>query len=451
MFIHYGLFAFSGLFHGIRWGREGENPLYTPSLTPVDPRLFNPSELDASQWVEGAKSSGLKYLIFTAKHHDGFCLWPTATSDYSVKASSWRGGQGDVVKEVADACHAQGIGFGLYLSPWDAYAWEVLKLNDVAYDRFYIQQWTELLTHYGPLMEVWWDGAGADLRQHDWMAYYRSSKSLQPDALVALSGPAEIRWVTENSPETWEGGLAPDPLWNLVHISEDPKEPSPTGGPWPHELRGKDFWVCPEAYTAIDTFWSGGTLLPFNHKQDTVKSVEQLANIYHASVGHGANLVINFVPNQCGLLDERQLGRLRELDRIIRRTYGSDLVSGHTITASSASDEDHRPDRATDHDPHTWWQAAEGVTSAWLEVDLGRPVTFDRVVLQEAISCGQRVRRYQLLWWDGIFWQQASAGTSIGHKKIDVFPRITSRRVRLHITAATAAPTLRHFGLYLAS
>jgi alpha-L-fucosidase len=443
MFIHYGLFAYTGVFRGIRWVREGANPLYSQSMVPVDPKVFKPTALDAGQWVAAAKSAGMKYLVFTAKHHDGFCLWPTATNDYSVKSSDWRGGRGDVVKEVAAACRAQGIHFGFYLSPWDAYAWQVLKLDDAAYDKYYMQQLTELLTYYGPVVEICWDGAGAKYRRHDWIKYFRLVKSLQPDTLLAWSGPSEIRWVWEDE----EGGTAPDPLWNVVHISEHPENGDPTVL-WPEEYRGKDYWWPAQAYTPVDTFWSGATKLPFGHKQDTVKPIKALVDIYHASVGHGANLVINFVPNQRGLLNEVEVARVWKLHEIIRHTYANDLLPGHPIAASSVSGPEHRPSRATDADPNTRWQAADGVQDAWLEVDMGRSVTFGRAVMQEAIGCGQRVRSYRVLWWDGSGWQQASNGTSIGHKKIDVFPKLTARKVRLHITASTGAPTVRYFGLY---
>ena len=161
MFIHYGLYAYTGVFTGIRWIADGANPLYTRSLEPVDPAVFNPTDLDAEQWVATAKEAGMKYLMLTAKHHDGFCLWPTATSEHSVKHSPWRGGEGDVIREAAEACHTQGIGFGFYLSPWDAYAYHTLELDDAAYDEYYRQQLTELLTNYGEVMEIWWDGAGA--------------------------------------------------------------------------------------------------------------------------------------------------------------------------------------------------------------------------------------------------------------------------------------------------
>jgi alpha-L-fucosidase len=395
----------------------------------------------------------MKFLVLTAKHHDGFCLWPTESSDYSVAAGSWRGGRGDIVKEVAAACHAQGIGFGIYLSPWDAYAWKVLKLDDAAYDSYYKQQLTELLTNYGPVMSVYWDGAGAQSRKHDWVEYYRLVKSLQSDTLVAWAGPSDIRWIWEkvsagNAPfGEDESGLAPDPLWNVVNVEEHPKKDSPLAM-WPRELCGNDYWWPAQAYTPIDSFWSGETGLPFGHKQDTVKSIDALTKIYHSSIGRGAGLVINFVPNKRGLLDDVQVRRVRHLGESIRHTYARDLIAGHEIGASSVLDEDHAARMAIDADPGTWWQAQDGVTDAWLEVDTKQPVTFERVVMQEAIVCGQRIRAYQVLCWDGTRWQPLSAGTSIGHKKIDVFRRVTAGKVRLHITDATASPTVRHFAVH---
>ncbi len=451
MFIHYGLYAYTGVFTGIRWmGDSPANPLYSSSLEPVDPAIFNPTDLDAGQWVATAKEAGMKYLMFTAKHHDGFCLWPTGTSEHSIKHSPWRDGKGDVVAEVAEACHAQGIGFGLYLSPWDAYAYHTLKLSDAEYDEYYRQQLTELLTNYGEVMEIWWDGAGANMRQHDWGSYYRLVKSLQPNTLVAVSGPSDVRWMWEVPNEA---GIAPDPNWYVIRVSENSENSASFSWCWPRELWGQDYWWPAEAYAPINRFWSGETGLAFGHNQDTVRSVEELLTNYHTSVGHGANLVINFVPEPSGRLADVEVARIREAGETLRSIYAENLRCGGQITAGSAAGEGekHSPARATDGDPDTWWQAADGDTEAWLEVDLDGPITFDRAVMQEAIVAGQRVEAYRLLWWDGQQWREGSAGTSIGHKKIDIFPAITATKVRLEITAAALPPTLREFGLYCAS
>ena len=413
MFIHYGLYAYTGVFTGILWVPDGANPLYSSSLDPVDPAVFNPTDLDAEQWVATAKGAGMKYLMLTAKHHDGFCLWPTATCEHSVKHSPWRGGKGDVVREVAEACHAHGIGFGFYLSPWDAYAYQTLKLSDAAYDEYYQQQMTELLTDYGEVMEVWWDGAGAYMRQHDWGGYYRLVKSLQPNALVAISGSSDVRWFWEMPGEQ---GLAPDPNWYVIHVSENLEEG--VFRSWPTELLGQDYWWPGEAYAPIDRFWSGETGLPFGHSEDTVRSLDELLSMYHGSVGHGANLVVNFVPEPSGRLSAGQMERIREVGEVLSRIYAENLLRGGRATASTAGEgEQHSPARAIDGDPDTWWQAADGATEAWLEVDLGRPVTFDRAVMQEVIVAGQSVQSYHLLWWDDQEWRTASVGrgaSSIG-------------------------------------
>ncbi len=424
MFCHFGLYTFTGTITGSLWFKAGVNPAYSPSLETVDPGVFNPTDLDANQWVAAAKSAGMKYLVLTAKHHDGFCLWPPATTEYSVKHSPWRGGKGDVVREVAEACHAQGIGFGIYLSPWDAYAYSVLKLDDAAYDEYYKQQLTELLTNYGEVMEGWWDGAGATMRKHDWEGYYRLVKSLQPNVLTTIMGsPSDIRVGNET-------GIAPDPLWNVVEVS------------------GKDYWQPAEAPTCIrDQHWGWRP-----DDQDTLRSLDNLLDVYYRSVGHGANLLLNIAPNNRGLLPAADVKRVQEVGEIISKTYANNLLRGHRITASSICKDGERyePAMAIDGDLDTWWQAEDRITEAWLEVDMGKPVTFNRAVMQEAIVLGQRIRAYQLLWWDGNGWQQASAGTSIGHKKIGLFPEITASKVRLDITAATLSPTIREFGLYYA-
>jgi alpha-L-fucosidase len=404
MFCHFGMNTFTDR----EWGDGTE-----------DPGLFNPTALDAQQWVLAAKSAGMKYLVFTAKHHDGFCLWPSAYTEHSVKNSRWRGGGGDVVREVADACHRHGIKFGVYLSPWDRH--EPSYADEAAYDRYYMNQLRELLTNYGEVTEVWHDGAGGAGHTYDWNGYYRLIKSLQPDALTAIAGPSDIRWVGN------EDGLAPDMLWNVHPPWGDAVEPYW----WPSEcdVPIRDGW-----------FWH-----PDN--EHTIKSLDHLLDIYHRSVGHGANLLLNVAPDRRGLLPEADVARIQEMWAVLQRDYATNLLRGKPIRSLAGGDV--QPAQgATDGDLETWWQAAEGVTKACIEVDLGGQVEFDRVVIQEAIQLGQHVKQFRLACRLDGRWRTVARGTTVGHKRIAIFAPVTADRIRLHIESVAGPLTVREMRLF---
>ena len=380
------------------------------------PDVFDPAEFDARQWVAAAQQAGFRYLVVTAKHHDGFCLWPTQQTDYCVRSSRWRGGQGDVIREVAAACHEAGIKLGIYLSPWDRH--EPSYGDNAAYDRFYMAQMTELLTNYGEVAVWWADGAGGEGHAYDWEAYYRHLKSLQPHCVWTIAGVADIRWVGN------EDGFAPDPMWNVVDVGGQPYW-------WPAEcdarIRGNWFWHAGDA--------------------DSLKSVEYLLGMHHGSVGHGTNLLLNVAPDNRGLLPERDVQRLLEFGGALRAIYGRNVLAGGTVRAHpSGGDQAAAVDGRLD----TYWLAPRPDREAWLEVRLPRPATFDRVVLQEAIQLGQRVREYTVAVRDGTGWREVCRGTSIGHKKIDVLAGpVTAQGVRLLLKAADA-PAIREFAAYLA-
>lgn len=444
MFIHYGLYAFTGIFTAIQWVPENSNPLYSNSLEPVNPDIFCPGDLDAAQWVEAAKESGMRYVMVTAKHHDGFCLWPTAFGEHSVKHSTWQNGEGDVIREVADACHSQNIAFGIYLSPWDAYAYHTLKLSDAEYDEYYCGQLSELLTNYGDVREVWWDGAGSQLRRHNWNSYYDLVKSIQPNAVVAMSGPADIRWFWE-MPE--EQGFASEPNWYVVHVDKTVQNHDSIPRNWSEDLLDKDYWWPAEAYAPIDKFWSGETRLPFGHGKDTVRTVEELLEVYHGSVGRGSNLVINFVPGQNGRISSLQVDRISEMGRTLKRLYKENLLRKGQIEAL-VDNKTHGAAQVIDGNPNTQWQGPEGSTEARLEVSLREPVRFDRMLIQEGIALGQRIRSYSFQASVAGEWKILSTGTSIGHKKIDIFPPVTSSEMRLEIVSNMLPPCIREMGIY---
>lgn len=360
----------------------------------ADPHVFNPTALDAGQWVAAAKAAGARYVVLVAKHHDGFCLWPTAETAYSVKASPWRNGKGDLVREVADAAHKQGLKFGIYLSPWDRH--EPRYRNNAQYDDYYRKELTELMTRYGEITELWLDGAGSEGHMYDFDSYVRILRTYQPNTLifadVGFLQYGDIRWVGN------ESGYASEENWNVV------------------DRLGYLRWRPAEADTPLRTehwFWH-----PNDEK--SLKGLAELVETYHKTVGRGAQLVLGLAPDNRGLLPESDVARLRAFGDEIRRIYGP---GGE------------QPDE-------------EWSSTAPLEIETGEPAIFDRAVTRERLSGGQRVERYTIEAWDGSQWNRLAAGTTIGHKKIDIFPRTTASRVRLRIVAASAAPQILEFRLY---
>jgi len=413
-FTHFGINTFTNR----EWGTGRE-----------DPKLFNPTAFDANQWVRVFKQAGMRMIILTAKHHDGFCLWPSKFTDHSVKKSPWRGGKGDVVREVAEACRRGGLKFGVYLSPWDRH--EHTYGDSPAYNRFFMNQLTELLTNYGEVTEVWFDGAcgeGPNGRRqvYDWPAYYAMIRGLQPNALIAICGP-DIRWVGN------ESGVARQSEWSVQ--------------PANLTRHGKTglVWYPAECDVSIRPGW-------FYHPQQDkkVKSLKRLLDIYFKSVGRNSVLLLNVPPDRRGLIHENDARRLRELRAALDAIFRTDLAEGRKATASSVLDPAHGPEKALDADPTTWWMAAEDDSSATIEIDLGEPTTFNVSMLQEHITLGQRVEEYALEAWDGKGWRPFARGTTIGHKKLDRFPEVTARRVRIIIRRSRANPTLRAFGLFRA-
>jgi alpha-L-fucosidase len=286
LFLHFGI----NTFHGKEWS-DGT----------LDPHTFNPTELDARQWVDTAVAAGAGHVILTAKHHDGFCLWPTDTTDYCVASSPWRDGNGDVVADLAEACREAGIGLGLYLSPWDRNA--ACYDDPDAYDTFYLRQLTELCTRYGRLTELWFDGAGSENRQYDWDAVMAVIDKHQPDAMVFNMGRPTIRWVGN------EDGLADDPCWYVTDATGTSiydADPRSLGA-----LR----YLPPECDVPIRRhwFWQPDHL-------HTLKSREHLLAIWYRSVALGAGLLLNVPPDRRGLIDEADRTRLLEFTAELRRT-----------------------------------------------------------------------------------------------------------------------------------
>ena len=411
MFLHFGVNTFTDR----EWG-EGKE----------EPRVFNPSCLDARQWARTAKECGFRYMILTAKHHDGFCLWPSRYTEHSVKASPWRDGKGDVVREIATACREAGLKLGIYMSPWDRH--EPSYADSKAYDAHFKAQLEELLTDYGDVTEVWFDGAGSEGHVYDWAGYYGLIRKLRPDALIAICGP-DIRWVGN------ESGVARDTEWSVQPAS-----------PVQHPGMKGTIWYPAECDVSIRPGW-------FWHKAEDgqVKSLDQLVDIYFKSAGRNAALLLNVPPNDKGLLPDPDVRRLHEFRSALDAIFALDFAARKPATADNqrGGDPVFAPGMAVDADPGTYWATDDGVTAGVLEVDLGEPVEFNVSRVEEAFELGQRVEAYRVEAWDGQAWKTTVKGTTVGRKKLDRFPAVKASKVRLVIEKARACPTIRSFGLHV--
>ncbi|MEC0305715.1 alpha-L-fucosidase [Paenibacillus lautus] len=386
MFCHFGMNTFCDQ----EWGDGTDSA-----------EIFNPEQLDARQWARTAKRAGFKYLVLTAKHHDGFCLWPTKTTDYSVKSSPWRDGKGDVVREVADACREEGLQFGLYLSPWDRH--EPCYPDKEAYDDFYAEQLTELLTGYGPLVEVWFDGAGSQGREYDWNRIIGLIDKYQPDAMVFNMGRPTIRWVGN------EDGVAPYPCWNTATTAKESMFTSDMMT-W---MEGTPSWVpaeCDVPIRKLHWFW---------HPDDeaSLRSLDEVLDIYYRSVGHGATLLLNISPDNRGLLPEVDVERVIEFGDEIRRRFGQPV--GQT--------------------------SGEG-TELLLKLEYIQPV--NHVIIMEDIAHGERVLEYVLEAFSHGEWKELVRGSAIGHKKIDRFDTVETDQLRVRILSSVEQPLIRNLAAY---
>ncbi|MGH9595023.1 MAG: alpha-L-fucosidase, partial [Bryobacteraceae bacterium] len=356
------------------------------------------------------------YLVFVAKHHDGFCLWPTEQTSYSVKSSPWRDGKGDVVGDVAKAARKYGFRFGVYLSPWDRH--EPTYQDSKKYDDHYAAQLVELATRYGPLVEFWLDGAGSEGHVYDFDRYVAQLRVYQPNALVfadaALLKYGDVRWVGN------ESGYASDENWNVLDLHGYLRyRPAEADTPL-----HKDHW-----------FWHP-------NDEQSLKSVAELLETYEKTVGRGAQLMIGISPDERGLLPEADVRRLAEFGAAVQALYGParNLARRAQVAPGLAA--------ITDGDAETFWSAPPGVRSASIELRFPAPVRFDRALTMEWLNDGQTIEKYAIEAEVAGHWKRLFEGTSVGHKKIDIFAPVTTSRVRLRILSAAGAIRLREFQLF---
>jgi len=478
-FLHFGV----NTFNGVEWGTGHE-----------DAAIFNPTALDANQWCGAMQNFGGKMIVLVCKHHDGFCYWPSRYTPHSVAASPWRGGQGDEVREVAEAARAHGLKLGVYLSPADLFQLRTNPKNpggyygngssnvlsviptDPArfqsnpangrsptpgftnytymvddYNRYFLNQLYELLTEYGPISEVWFDGANPDpsvKETYNYQAWYDLIRSLQPNAVIMGKGP-DVRWVGN------EGGVGRTTEWSVVPLPTAPDQcrwPDLYGdlGSRDKLTPGSHLWWYPAEVnvTILDHgawFWA-----PQKHP----RSLSELADIYFRSIGRNGNLILNLSPDTRGLIPDDQLEALAKTALVVKDTFANDLAAGGKLTADNSSGS-HDASLALDGNLDTWWEAAPGQTNGAVTITLPKAVTFDIISLQEAVDHrGQRIESFVIETWNGSAWVnaekiQSDELTTVGHHRlIRLKTPVTTDQVRIRISGARLEPTLAEIGLF---
>ena len=414
-FLHFGINTFTGR----EWGDGKE-----------DPALFNPVSLDCEQWVRALKAGGFKMAILTAKHHDGFCLWPTKTTKHSVASSPWKDGKGDVVRELRDACRKYGLKFGVYLSPWDRNA-ECYGQGE-AYNQFFIEQLTELLTNYGEVHEVWFDGANGEgpngkKQEYDWEAVEQTIRRLQPKAVTAIMGD-DVRWVGN------EKGIGRETEWSAtvlapgIYTRAEEQNQRLGVSSTAKDLGGRKvladakelFWYPSEVDVSIRPGW-------FYHtdQDNQVKSLAHLADIYFQSVGYNSVLLLNIPPDKNGLIHETDARRLEELATYLRHTFDDNYLKKGNAR----------------------WMARSG---DFKEFQVKKNALVNTLLIQEDIAKGQRIERFLLEGCVEGNWQKLAEGTTVGYKRLVRFAACQPDSIRLTVLSARDEARVLRMGLYYA-
>lgn len=447
-FIHFTVNTFTGS----EWGDGKE-----------DVSIFNPTELDARQWVKTAKDAGMKGLILTCKHHDGFCLWPSKYTEHSVKNSPYKNGKGDIVREVSEACKEFGLKFGVYLSPWDRNNSSYGKGKE--YDDYYVNQLTELLTEYGELYTIWLDGACGEgdngkIQKYDWNRYYKVMRELQPNAVISISGP-DVRWCGN------EAGEVRESEWSVV--AKDMTDPSITAELSQHEdneeFRDRPLdetqsdlgsrerlknekelvWYPAETDVSIRPGW-------FYHEEedDKVRSFENLKDIYLKSVGGNTTLLLNIPPMKNGKIHEKDMAILKRLGEFINDTFKNNLLKNALITTVPEHDcRGNSPDMMRTDDYNTYFMNKEGDNKLLIEIKFDECKKLNYLVLKEAITFSQRVEKFNVYFNDEsgnkikIF-----GGTTIGYKRIIDLKGTKTDNLTIEIEDSRVAPVMSFVGVY---
>ncbi|WP_066189712.1 MULTISPECIES: alpha-L-fucosidase [Gracilibacillus] len=398
----YGLF----LHFGLRTFYEGYHDFDSRTMSPS---AFNPTDLNCNQWVQAAKQANMKYAVLTAKHHDGFSNWPSAYTDFSVKQSPWKDGKGDVVQEFTDACRNYGLKIGLYYSPYDGSV-DFYNKDAKEYDDYFINQITELLTNYGEIDILWFDGAGSEDHEYDWPRIVKQIRSLQPNILIFNMVDPQFRWIGN------EDGLAPTPTWNEVESTEFSIYADEQS-----TLQERK-WLPAECDVQLRDTWFYS-----ENNEDQIKSVEELMGLYYHSIGNGTNLLLNIGPDRQGKLPTADVERLYQFKEAIEHRFSNPLVSFSPFQ----------------RDGHCWRYRPE------------KPIFFDHVILEEDLTNGENIQQFQLTIKTKKSGVVCSVyqGQNVGHKQIIAIPPVMAKEVIIEVTESADEPKLRdiavfHVGLY---
>jgi len=413
-----------------------------------DVKLFNPEESDCRQWARICKAAGMKGIIITAKHHCGFCLWPSKYTEYSVKNAPWKNGKGDMVREMADACKEYGLKLGIYLSPWDRNNADYGKPEYITYFR---NQLTELLTNYGPIFEVWFDGANGgdgyygganEIRKidrttyYDWKNTYKLIHKLQPNCVIWNDGGdrGDLRWVGT------EEGLVGETNWSLLNATGDV--------PWNmlhYGLENGNTWVPAEVNTSIRPEW-------FYHpsEDNKVKTVPQLMDLFYNSIGRNGSLLLNFPIMPNGLIHPNDEKAANEFGQAVKESFTVNLAERTKVKASNfrGNSKEFGADKAIDCKKDSYWATDDKVTNASLTIDLGKPTLFNRFLVQEYIRLGQRVKAFTVEAFVDGNWKELAKATTIGYKRILRFPSVNATKLRFSITDSKSSPVISNIGIY---
>lgn len=460
-FIHFGVNTFTAR----EWGTGKENP-----------DVFNPTDFDARQWAKTMKAAGMKMAMITAKHHDGFCLWPSRYTEHSVKNSPWKNGNGDVLKELSEACREFGLKLGIYLSPADlheieredgyygngsersirtipsnqehrALAKQVFDYELTDYDTYFMDQLYETLTEYGPIHELWFDGANpkpGTSQTYNYDAWYDMIRKLQPEAVIAIKGP-DVRWCGN------EAGHTRTDEWSVIPLDEHPDKSSfkdATANDLGSREKLQDakylYWYPAETNTSIRHGWF------YRDEQQYVKTVTELVDTWFRSVGGNTVFLLNLTPDRRGLIPDKDADRLHELGRIIESSFSQNLMAEKGITTSVDVQSVTKPEYTIDADPNTYWIPEDGNEKATLTYQFPEAKTFNRLVIQEYIKeKGQRIERFEVDVRDGEKWKLITQSTTVGYKRILRFPAEETTQFRVRILESRIAPTISNLGIYM--
>lgn len=436
-FVHFNMNTFTNM----EWGTGAE-----------DPSIFNPTEFDAGQWARVVKDAGMKGIIITAKHHDGFCLWPTATTEHSIKKSPYKEGKGDIIREIADACRAEGLKFGVYLSPWDRNS---PHYGTEKYIEIFREQLRELLTQYGEVFEVWFDGAnggtgyygGANEERrvdkksyYDWDNTFSIIRELQPKAVIFGDAGPDVRWVGN------EHGFAYETTWsNLLRDSVYAGMPEYSEKYAAGQENGTH-WVPAEADVSIRPGW-----YYHEYEDHKVKTLPELLDIYYNSIGRNSSLLLNFPVDKRGLIHENDIAQLKKLTAKIKEDFATNLVDGRvSVSASADRGSAFGGKKTIDGKKDTYWATPDDQRDGSITLEFKDEISFNRLLVQEYIPLGQRVKAFTLEIKTESGWEQIAKGTTIGYKRILRLPTVTTKSVRFTVDDAKASPTISNLALYQA-